>query len=79
MLFSIYMDEFCDLAFLEAQTVKNPSAMQDTWVQFLGWEDPLEKSMANHSSILAGRIAMDKGACLVGYSPWGRKKLDTTD
>ena len=32
MLFSIYMDEFCDLAFLEAQTVKNTSAMQDTWV-----------------------------------------------
>ena len=62
-----------------AQLVKNPPAMWDTWVQSLGWEDLLKESMANHSNILAGRIAMDKGACLVGYSPWGRKKLDTTD
>ena len=38
---------------LVAQTVKNPSAMQETWVQSLGWEDPLEKGMATHSSILA--------------------------
>ena len=36
--------------------VKNLPAMQDTWVQFLGWEDPLEKEMATHSSILAWRI-----------------------
>ena len=35
------------------QTVKNPPAMQETWVQFLGWEDPLEKGMATHSNILA--------------------------
>ena len=33
--------------------VKNPPAMQEMWVQFLGWEDPLEKEMATHSSILA--------------------------
>ena len=39
-----------------AQTVKNPLAMQETWVRFLGWEDPLEKGMATHSSILAWRI-----------------------
>ena len=39
-----------------AQTVKNPPAMQDTWVQSLGWEDPLEEDMATHSSILAWRI-----------------------
>ena len=39
-----------------AQTVKNLPAMQDTWVQSLGLEDPLEKKMANHSSILAWRI-----------------------
>ena len=32
------------------------------WVQFLGWEDPLEKDMANHSSTLAWRIPMDRGA-----------------
>ena len=36
---------------LVAQMVKNLSAMQETWVQFLGWEDPLEKEWATHSSI----------------------------
>ena len=41
---------------LVAQTVKNPPARQETWVQSLGWEDPLEKGMAAHSSILAWRI-----------------------
>ena len=40
-----------------AQAVKNLPAMQDTWVQSLGWEDPLEKEMATHSSILAWRIS----------------------
>ena len=39
-----------------AQMVNNHSAMQETWIQSLGWEDPLEKGMANHSSILAWRI-----------------------
>ena len=39
-----------------AQLVKNPPAMQETWVRFLGWEDPLEKEMATHSNILAWRI-----------------------
>ena len=43
-------------ASLIAQSVKNLPAMQETWVQFLGWEDPLEKEMATHSSILAWRI-----------------------
>ena len=43
-------------ASLVAQLVKNPPAMQETWVQFLGWEDPLEKGKATHSSILAWRI-----------------------
>ena len=40
-----------------AQLVKNPPVMQETWVQSLGWEDPLEKGTATHSSILAWRIA----------------------
>ena len=44
------------------QMVKNPHAMQETWVQSLGWEDPLEKEMATHSSIPAWRILMDRGA-----------------
>ena len=39
-----------------AQMAKNLPAMQETWVQSLGWKDPLEKQMANHSSILAWRI-----------------------
>ena len=38
------------------QTVKNLPAMQESWVQSLGWEDPLEKGMATHSSILAWEI-----------------------
>ena len=38
-----------------AQTVKNQRVIQETWVQSLGWEDPLEKGMATHSSILAWR------------------------
>ena len=49
-------------ASLVAQMVKNPSAMRETWVQSLGWEDPLEEGMAIHSSILAWRIPMDRGA-----------------
>ena len=36
-----------------AQTVKNPPTLEETWVQSLGWEDPLEKDMATHSSFLA--------------------------
>ena len=43
-------------ASLVAQLVKNPPAMQETWVQSLGWEDPLRKGMANLSSILAWSI-----------------------
>ena len=44
-------------------SVKNLPSMQETWVQSLGWEDLLEDGMATHSSILAWRIPMDKGAC----------------
>ena len=42
--------------------VKNLPAMLETWVQSLGWEDPLEQGMATHSSILAWIIPMDRGA-----------------
>ena len=44
------------------QMVKNLPTMQETWVQSLGWEDPLEEGMAIHSSILTWRIPMDRGA-----------------
>jgi len=49
-------------ASLVAQTLKNLPAMWETWVRFLGWEDTLEEGMATHSSILAWRIPMDRGA-----------------
>ena len=39
-----------------AQTVKNPPALQETWVESLGWEDPLEEEIATHTSILAWKI-----------------------
>ena len=51
---------------LVAQKIKNLPTMWETWVQFLGWEDPLEKGTAMHSSILAWRI---NGL----YSPWGHR------
>ena len=49
-------------ASLVAQSVKNPPAMQETWVQSLGWDDPLEEGMATHSSILAWRIPWTEGS-----------------
>ena len=67
-------------ASLVAQLVKNPSAMQETWVQSLTWEDPLEKGKATNSSILAWRIGhnrelvTDRETC-----PWGRKESDVTE
>ena len=48
-------------ASIVAQLVKNRPVMQETWVQSLGWEDPLEKGKATHSSILAWRIAWSHG------------------
>ena len=57
--------------------VKNQAAMQETWVQSLGWEDPLEKGMATHSSVLAWRISWTEEPG--GHSPWVRKESDTTD
>ena len=44
------------LGFPVAQLVKNPPAMWETWIQSLGWEDPLEKGKATHSSVLVWRI-----------------------
>ena len=59
-----------------AQTEKNLSAVQETQVQALGWEDPLEEGTGTHSSVLGeshGQIS------LVGYGPWGHKELGTTE
>ena len=54
--------------------VKNLPANAETQVQALGGEDPLEKEMASHSSILAGKSHGQRS--LAGYSPWGRKESD---
>ena len=54
-----------------AQLVKHPPAMVETWVQSLGWEDPREKGMATHSSILPGEFHEL-------YSPQSRKELGMT-
>ena len=45
-----------------AQTVENLPKMRETWVQSLGWEDPLEEGIATHSSIIDWRIPIDRGA-----------------
>ena len=50
--------------------------MQETWVQSLGREDPLEKGMATHSSIFSWRIPWTEEAG--GYSSWGCKEMDMT-
>ena len=57
--------------------VKNLPVMKETWVRSLSWEDPLEKEMAPHSSILALRIPWREEPG--GYSPWGCKELDMTE
>ena len=49
-------------ATLVTQTIKNPPSMRETWAQSLGQEDPVEEGMATHSSILAWRTPMERGA-----------------
>ena len=61
---------------LVAQMVKSLPAVQETWVQYLGQEDPLQKGIATHSSILARRIPWKDEPG--GYSSWSRKVLITT-
>ena len=58
--------------------VKNPPAMRETRVQSLGWEDPLEEGMATHSSILAWRIPMYRGAWQAAV-PGVAKNQDVTE
>ena len=64
-------------AILLGQRVKHLSAMLETRVRSLGWEDPLKKEMATHSSILPGKSHGLRSP--VGYGPWGCKELDTTE
>ena len=67
MLLDGTKSELYSWASLGAQTVENPPAVQGTWVQSPGRQDPLEEGMATHSSILAWRI------------PMGRKESHTTE
>ena len=62
---------------LVAQMAKNLSAMWETRVQSLGWQDPLEKGMETHSSILPGESHGQRS--LAGCSPWGGKESDKTE
>ena len=64
------------MASLVAQLVKKLPAIQETWVRFLGWEDPLEMEMATHSTILAWEIPwIDE---TVGLQSMGSIESDTT-
>ena len=64
-------------ASLGSQSVKNPPAMQETWVQSLGSEDPLKEEMAIHSSIVAWSPHGQRS--LAGYSSWDHKELYMTE
>ena len=84
MFFFTYMDEFCDPAFLEAQTVKNTSAMQKTGVWSLGWEDPLEKGRSPGGGKWIPTPVFWPGEfhgqrSVAGYSSWGIKESDKTE
>ena len=59
--------------------VKNPPTMRETWVGSLGWEDPLKEGMATHSSILAWRIPMDRGAWGANVYGVTKTRMDTTE
>ena len=58
-------------------SAKNLPVIPETWVQPLGWEDPLEKEMATHSRVLPGKFHGQKTPA--GYSPWGRIQSATTE
>ena len=59
-----------------AQMVKNPPAMEETWVRSLGWEDPLAKGMATHSTILAWRIPWTEEPNGLQSTGWQRVRHD---
>ena len=72
-----YQNVYLKWAFLVAQMVKKLPAMWETWVWSLGAKDPLKEGMATHSRYSC--LEDPRGQrCLVGYSPWGHKELDTS-
>ena len=64
---------------LVAQKVKNLPVVQETWVQSLGWKDPLEEGMATHPSILAWRIPMDRRAWWATVHPVTKSRIQMND
>ena len=70
-----FMELNSQLCFPGGSAIKNLPPVQEMWVQSLGREDPLEKEMAAHSSILSEKSHGQRG--LAGYSPWGCKELNT--
>ena len=66
----------CTIIYLVTQIVRNLPAMQETRVRSLDWENPLEKGMATHCNILAGKSHGQRS--LAGYGPWACKGLDVT-
>ena len=73
-----WFSSISSMASFVAQMVKNLPAMQETWVRSLDWEYPLEKGMATHSSILAWRLPMDRGAWRATVHG-GHKESDRTE
>ena len=67
----------CFWAFLVAQMVKNPPVMWETWILFLGWEDPQGRAWKPTLVFLLGQFHEQRS--LAVYSPWGRKELDMTE
>ena len=65
------------VASLVAESVKNPPTMQETQVQFLSWEDPVEKGMQTTPEFLPRQSHGQRS--LAGYSPWTQKESDTTE
>ena len=64
-------------SFLVAQMVKNPPAVQETWVQSLGWEDPWRRAWQPTPVFLPGESHGQRS--LMGYSPWCCEELDMTE
>ena len=75
--FKVIIILFNTSGFPGIQMVRNLLAMWENLIQSLGLEDPLEKGMANHSSILTSRIPWAEEP--VGYGSWGHKESDTTE
>ena len=71
------MSDYISRASLVAQMVKNLPPVQETWVQSLGWEDPLEKEMQSTPIFLPGKFHRQRN--LEGYSPWGQKESDSAE